>query len=398
MMLKKSYWRIAVASAVALSSTCCCFAADPSCKPGEVACTPWFRDDPGKYWSFNDLTSVPKFRDCRHLGCEYPGLRPLLVEGVGPNGTNAEFFCYYALPESPKPADGFPAVLLVHGGGGSAYPKWIDMWRKKGFAVLASDWYNQYPRPGIASIAALPGGKRNDIVANVANMVLANSLLRSMPEVDASKTVFVGLSWGSWYGAMIAAVDTRFNGVVEIYCGDLKLDRPNSMINGRFLHVAKKPMWWVVGTNDKNMTPESAQAGFDECACHWGHAIVPELPHSHIGFEFDSVERMAKHFACGETPLPRLGAIEVAGGVASAKVLSRGKTTGAAFLSYTCDGAEPVEWKRKWTTVPAEIECDVVRAKLPDGVFQAFLSLYEADKGKYNDLCGSSSLWTRKGM
>ena len=366
--------------------------------PSDIPCPSHFRDDPAKYWNFSDLSAAPKFRDCPESDSAYPGLRPILVEGRGPNGSQAEFFCYYALPDSPKPDKGFPAVLLVHGGGGTAYPKWTDMWRRMGFAVLAPDWYNQRPSPAIAGRVSLPGGWRNDIVVNVANMVLANSLLRSMPEVDASRTAFVGLSWGSWYGAMVAAVDDRFNGVVEIYCGDAKRRQPISMTNGRFLHAAKIPMWWVVGTNDRNMTPETAQAGFDECARHWGHAIVPELPHSHIGFEFESVARMAKHFACGDEALPKLGDFEVVDGIASAKVLSRGATTGEAVMSYTCDASEPVEWKRKWTTVPATLEGDVVRTKLPDGAYQAFLSLYEADKGKFNDLCGSSSLWTRKGM
>lgn len=68
----------------------------------------------------------------------------------------------------------------------------------------------------------LPGGKRNNLRANIANIVLANSLLRSMPEVDASRNVYVGLSWGSWYGAAIAGIDNRYRGIVEIYCGDVR--------------------------------------------------------------------------------------------------------------------------------------------------------------------------------
>ena len=219
-----------------------------------------------------------------------------------------------------------------------------------------------------------------------------------MPEVNPSNTVFVGLSWGSWYGAIVAAVDGRFNGVVEIYCGDARRDlrdpgKRNPLTNGRFLHAAKVPMWWIVGTNDRNMTPASAQAGFDECPRHWGHAIVPELPHSHIGFEFESVARMARHFASRGTPLPRLGAISEKDGVLSAPVVSRDASTGDAVLSYTCDGSELVEWKRKWHTVPAELDGDVVKAALPKGACQAFLSLYEKDRGAFNDLCGSSSLW-----
>ena len=54
-----------------------------------------FRDEPTKYWDFGKLQSAPKYRDCPYPDSEYPGMRPILVEGFGPNGTAAEFFCYY---------------------------------------------------------------------------------------------------------------------------------------------------------------------------------------------------------------------------------------------------------------------------------------------------------------
>ena len=119
-----------------------------------------FREDASSYWSFERLKSVPKFRDCPYQHSEYPGLRPILVKGYGPKRSSAEFFCYYAVPDGQMPDGGFPAVLLVHGGGGTAFPKWVDIWRKKGFAVLAPDWYNQRPTPGTLGRADLPGGKR----------------------------------------------------------------------------------------------------------------------------------------------------------------------------------------------------------------------------------------------
>ena len=47
---------------------------------------------------------------------------------------------------------------------------------------------------------------------------------------------------------------------------------------------------------------------------------------------------------------------------------------------------------RRWLSAPAELKGGVVSAKLPDGVFQAYLSLYEADEGRFHDLCGASSI------
>ena len=368
-------------------------------------CELW--SDPSEHWRIDELFAAPAFRELDDPVSAWPGLKSLMVSGKGPNDTSAEFFCYYGRPEGPAPEGGFPGVVLAHGGGGTAFPNYTKEWIDRGFAVIALDWYNQRPAPGLTNAPPgevtvpripLEGGKRQDHVAVVANMVLSHSLLRSFPEVNRERTVFVGLSWSSWYGTCVAAVDDRFRGTVLIYCADRNPAQPTrrALVDGRFLHAVKSPAWWIVGTNDRNVTPETSQAGFDECPKHWGHAIVPNLPHSHCGFKFESVMRMAKHFACGEPALPRLGDLSVTDGVATAKILSPGASQGRAFLSYTLDRNVPVAHERKWISAAADIDGDIVRAKLPEGAYQAFLSLYEAKKGKYNDLCGSSSVWVDK--
>lgn len=363
----------------------------------------WKQEPVEKYWG--DVSfGVPSYRDCPFEGVASPDSRPLLVTGRGPGGTKAEFFCAFAVPDGQMPAGGWPGVLLVHGGGGTAYPFWVEHWRQKGFAVLAPDWYNQYPVPALSprddswdhavERRELPGGKRNDIVANVANFVAAHSLLRSMPEVNPEQTVYVGLSWGSWYGAAVAAVDGRFKGVCEIYCGDVNRGRPDFLLNGRFLWQAKVPMWWIVGVNDTNVTPETSQAGFDACARHYGHTVVPRLLHGHIGYEFEAVLRMARHFACGEPSLPILGRATVKDGKVSAPIVRRGLTTGGATLAYTCDRDQQTFSNREWLTVPAAIIGDRVEAALPDDACQCYLSLHEEKSDRFATLRGSSSILT----
>ena len=367
-----------------------------------VAIPSGFREETDKYWNFKELERAPESRPCPEKACAYLDLEPLLLTGRGPDGTEAEFFAYFAKPAGPVPEGGFPGVVLTHGGGGTAYPYNVDRWRKAGFAVVATDWYNRMPAPGLTNAVPregqtpclpLPGGKRNDIRANVANLTIAHSYLRSRPEVNPKKTVYVGLSWGSWYGSTMTAVDGRFRGVVNIYCGDVNPGNKRSLVNGRFLHAAKCPTWWVVGTNDGNMTPASAQAGFEECARHYGHAIVPRLPHSHVGFDFGSVMRMAKHFACGEPTLPILGSTTVKGRTVTAKLLKPGKSVGRAVLHYTKDRVIVKRAdERKWVETPATFANGVVSAEVPADAFQAYLSLYEKDEGKFHDLCGSSDV------
>ena len=356
--------------------------------------------DPAEHWNFDELSAVPACRDCPYPESRSEGLRALLVEGRGPDGTNAEFFAYYGRPDGDVPPGGFPGVVLVHGGGGTAYPNYVKRWMSGGFAVIALDWYNQRPAPGLTNAAPretsvprvpLPGGRRQDHKANVANMVLSHSLLRSMPDVNKEKTVMVGLSWGSWYGTAVAAVDPRFRGVVEIYCGGLQRKKTIlGLVDGRFLWAAKSPMWWFVSTNDQNVNPMESRAGWNACGNLAGKTIVNDLPHSHVGFEFEGCIRMARHFACGEPSLPKLGDAVAVDGRLSARILGEGKGVDHAKIAWT-ESFHPMTHKRPWRYAAAEVRDGVVSAPIPAGAVQAYLSAYEKDEGRHHELCGSSA-------
>ena len=368
------------------------------CATAAVAANDTAREEPEKYWNFQELSAVPSFREVPFPEAQSEKLRPLLVSGKGPGGTNAEFFVYYAVPEGKAPAAGWPGVVLVHGGGGTAFPRWIREWQDLGFAVIAMDWYNQYPAPGIAlsnktdlARVPLPGGKRQDHVANVANMVLSHSLLRSFPEVDAGHTLFVGLSWGSWYGGCVAAVDSRFRGAIMIYCCDYK-ENKSTIVNGRFLHAAKVPMWWSVSTNDQNVTPDTSNAGFEECARFDGCSIVNRLPHSHIGFSFPSVHKMARYYAGVGKRLPHLGEVAVKDGVARAKILDRGDGIAWAKIGYTTETKEKTHLC-EWRYADAAAGGDEVVATIPEGTVKFYLAAYEKET-RYHDMCGTTKFVT----
>ena len=263
--------------------------------------------DPADFWNAQELFRTPRFRANPYPESDYPGMRAMLVEGQGPGGTNAEFFAYFAKPEGAMPKGGFPGLLLVHGGGGTAFPTYVAEFVKDGFAVMALDWYNQRPAPALTNVPPmecttpripLAGGKRQNHVANVANMVLAHSLLRSFPEVDASRTVYVGLSWGSWYGSCVTAVDNRFKGACMIYLCDRHPDatadpKSGKFVKGPFHKSMKVPSWWIAWPRDSNGLPSTMQAGWETCPCEVGRTIVHNLGHSHEGFSVAAVHRMA---------------------------------------------------------------------------------------------------------
>lgn len=356
-----------------------------------------FREAPEKYWNFSELSKVPVFRNSPFADSKCAGLRDLLVTGAKVEGKSSEFFVYVGYPDTPVPRGGFPGVLLIHGGGGTAFPKYIKLWMDQGYAVMALDWLNQRPLIESAKMteakigrAPLEGGKRSLHTINVANMVLAHSLLRSLENVNPNKTAFVGLSWGSWYGAMVAAIDPRFKGGIEVYCGNVSKNS-KSFINGRFHHAIKVPLYWVASTNDGNATITSLQAGFDECAKLENKSLVIRLPHDHLGFAFPSCFRMVEYFLKGGTGLPKLGSAQINGKYIRANILAKGKGITHAILCYTEDTQEKKPHKRLWKSIPAQFDETSIQAELPDKVYQCFLSAYDG-KSQFNDLCGSSNL------
>lgn len=366
---------------------------------GEEKSSAAFREQPEKYWNFAELSKTPAFRDSPFEDSKFKGLRDILVTGAEIEGKKSEFFAYIGYPTGPVPQGGFPGIVLIHGGGGTAFPQYVKLWTSHGFAVIALDWYNSRPHLPASgeltevSVKKIPleGGERQEHVTNAANMVIAHSLLRTLENVNPDKTAFVGLSWGSWYGAMVAAIDPRFKGVIEIYCGDATPPDTNRFINGRFLHAAKVPMYWIAGTNDQNATPKSLQMGFDECAKLENKSLAINLPHSHVGFTFDACFRMADFFLKDGPSLPKLGNAVVNNRKISADIVFPGKGVAEAILCYTIDRDEKTSHKRVWTSIPAQFDAKEVWAELPEGVYQCFLSAYD-QKSQWNDLCGSTNL------
>lgn len=367
------------------------------------------QENPAKYWNFETLKNAPAYTDDAESQATHPGLRAIVYDGVKENGKITKNFAYIGIPSGKMPEGGYPGIVLVHGGGGTAFAWAAELWMSYGYAVIVPDWYGRRPgkedrtRDAAGEGRTWVNGERSHSydevdchVTNVANLILAHSLLRSLPQVNPEKTAYVGLSWGSWYGAMVAAVDPRFKGMVEIYLGDRKVD-DTRFIDGRFLHAAKIPMYYVVGTNDYHGSPESMQAGFDSCGNMLGnHTMIVKLPHSHVGFRFEPVRRYVDAILQDKPGLPKLSRIQVDGQKISAAVIDPGKGVKKVYLCYTSD-RERAHNERQWHTIPAKFDrkSNTVSANIPDNVFQCFLAVYD-EYATGRMCCGTSEVLTFK--
>ena len=148
------------------------------------------------------------------------------------------------MPEGDAPTDGWPSVVCVHGGWGTAFHEWMAKWNDHGYADICMDLEGHYPinkterREDGRFATEYPGLNRAGIFNDfeepvdeqryyhaVAEAILAHSLIRSYPEVNPDKTGITGISRLGALTSTIMDMDNRFKFAIPVYgCGYL----PNS--------------------------------------------------------------------------------------------------------------------------------------------------------------------------
>lgn len=184
-------------------------------------------------WDLRSLEKAPPFSWLEKSG----PVRSIRYQSTDFEGKPTEVFAYYATPETllGKPASGkkFPGLVLVHGGGGTAFKEWGEKWAAEGYAAVAMDLSGRDGN-GKKLKNAGPGQTHEDKFSKiekspltdvwtyhaVASIVLAHSWLLERPEVDPLKTGITGISWGGYLTTIAGSVDARFQAAVPVYgCG-----------------------------------------------------------------------------------------------------------------------------------------------------------------------------------
>ncbi len=166
------------------------------------------------------------------------GVKPIWIEGADWCGKPTRFFAWWGLPEGASAAKKVPAMVLVHGGTGTAYASWVKRWTDRGYAAIAMDTCGGVPR-GECGWKEHPrhqwsgpygwGDKRGYESEKledqwpyqaIETIIRSHSFLRSLPEVDAERTGITGISWGGYLTSIAAGVDHRFKFAAPVYgCG-----------------------------------------------------------------------------------------------------------------------------------------------------------------------------------
>ncbi len=354
-------------------------------------------------WNLENLSQPPSFEWLD----ETSPVRSLFYEGEPYGGQPTQVFAYYATPgllAGDKSLDReLPAVVLVHGGGGTAFREWAELWAKKGYAAIAMDLAGHRPIEGKnahdpANRTRLERGGPNQSDEEkfgsvdqspdeqwpyhaVAAVIRAHSLIRSFEEVDHERTAVTGISWGGYLTCIVAGVDSRFRAAVPVYgCGYL---HENSAWLGRFAQMSENqrerwtklwdpmqylpgvqmPILWVNGTNDFAYPLDSYMKSYDLVEGTKQLCITVNMPHGHPqGWAPREIHLFVEHHLRGEPGLAEIGQPVIKDGRVVVPV--RAAVTLKKAELHWAGGSEPIN-QRAWITRPAQIHGDRIEAETP---------------------------------
>jgi dienelactone hydrolase len=364
-------------------------------------------------WNLSELKKAPAMRWVDQSG----PVHSLFFAGEKYKGHATEVFAFYASPATlgkAEPGKKFPGVVLIHGGGGTAFAEWAWLWVQRGYAAIAMDLGGSQPIPPVydpkTGIPVLNqtakketrtrlanggpdqghgekfdtiGGDTNDQwpFHAAASVIRAHSLLRSFPEVDADRTAVTGISWGGYTTCLVASLDDRFKAAVPVYgCGflhegesvqkpsidklrDLRLRWVEKYDPSSLLPRCRVPILFVNGTNDVHYVLDSYQKSFDCVPGTKQMRIEVNMHHSHPdGWKPKEIGLFIDSFCTGGRPLPIPGK-PIIEGENVRLTCTAADTLKSAALHYTTDGG--LRSKRTWKEIPATISGGTITAPRP---------------------------------
>ena len=264
----------------------------------------------------NQLWSTPVFERAAQYDRLDQGIEAYFLQSVDYNGASTYVFAFVGIPATASKDDPVPGIVLVHGGGGTAFYDWVKMWNDKGYAAIAIDTEGRIPTAGAglssgshASFESIKhhGPSNTDysdhakpaneqfLYHAIAGTIVANSFLSSFEQVDSAKIGLTGISWGGVIATNTAAYDDRFAFAAPVYgavamtgtegiFGTLYETYPRCAHlwdNVEMLRNCRTPMLFVNWYGDPFFKVDATE----KCANTAMNArmvLIPELQHGHL--------------------------------------------------------------------------------------------------------------------
>lgn len=321
---------------------------------GTGGATVWVPEGQAGPWQMEKLLEPPAYEWLPEYDAGQ-GVKALQYDGLPYRGEPTTVFAYIGIPENAKEAGSeVPAVVLVHGGLGTAYADWVQKWNARGYAAIAMDLEGNLPiwQSESRSYARNPfGGPSNQAVWQdlaepveeqwtyhaVADIILGHSLLASMAGVDAERIGITGVSWGAVLTAIAVGTDARYKFAIPVYGSGFVAESESYFgvaYSGwgpelqekfrqlwepaRYLQQSDVPMLWINGDSDSHFPLTVFTRSYALVEQQSTLSIQPGMQHGQEqAIRPEEIYRFADSIAVGGTPLARImghtrGGIEVA--------------------------------------------------------------------------------------
>lgn len=362
-------------------------------------------------WDLKALSKVPETQWLDQSG----PVHALLYRSVDFEGHPTQVFAYYSNPDlllgRPASKRQYPAVVLIHGGGGKAFREWVEKWAAEGYAAIAMDLAG---KDGTGTRLAQAGPDQDHGAkfqkmeeANpknvwsyqaVASAILAHSWLLARPEVDVRRTAVTGISWGGYLTCLVASLDNRFRAAAPVYgCGfydesdvfgeSLAKLSPAARQQwlayfdpSVYLPLAQPRFLFVNGNKDRfyNVVPYHKTYGLVP-AERRQLCLKPDMKHSHeAGWEPHEIRYFFEEVFHEGAPLPKVLAVATQDSTLRLKYQSPVALSRVDFY-YSNDSTSTNE-KRIWSVKRASLDHKTQTATCPlpkEGFKYGFFSLHD---------------------
>jgi dienelactone hydrolase len=340
-------------------------------------------------WNITQLKRTPSYTVVDDYAED--GMTSILYESIDYLDNKVEVFAYYSAPSGTMPSGGWPAVVYVHGGSGTALPSWVEYWNDRGYACISMDHHGHYPdgtdtpNPGPDKVG---NWSYTDLDFDyqwyyhaVAQVIRATSLIRSFDEVNEDQVGIMGTSWGGTITATVMGLDSRLKFAMPVYGGGYLSDSDgiqgdalsdpdvaayvNEYYDGSaYFSNVDIPTFWMNGTNDTNfpmtVTSQSSSDVPDPTLCY-----ILRLKHNNVYVQkYEEFAAFADQVIYGADALPEIGTVSISDGTASVDFTSSVGLSSARMM-YTTSGDDVAWIDKDWVSVTATISGGTISRAVP---------------------------------
>ena len=368
--------------------------------------------------ALRDLSVVPPVSD-DSFSTSTPGtITSFFFDGLAYKGKATRVFAWLGIPKEIGSHKKIPGIILIHGGGGTAFKEWVERWNDQGFAALSIAVEGQIDkRDTNAKQGTIPTGWKQHAFSGpyrtgiygdsdkplrdqwmyhaVADTILAHSLLRSHPNVNPENIGVMGISWGGVITSTVVGIDTRFAFGIPTYgCGCLANagnQYGNALGNNmvyreiwdpiHYLPRATMPLLWQSWPEDKHFPLDCQALSYKRPPGPRLISLRPGMGHGHAP-PWNHADSYAFAKSVIETGKPwcKQTVVTTKNGTAKASFNSS-KPFETAVLVSTCNLG--VTGSRHWVESPASLRYDnglwTATAPLPKDTTAWFLNCKVGD-------------------